>query len=227
MSAWAVVVAAGEGARFGGAKAFVALAGTPMVAHSLVVLAKVPAVEGIALVVGRRELDRARTLAGEAVPSTRVAVVEGGETRQRSVRAGLAAVPAAVEHVVVHDAARPLVTEALVEAALAALGSAAGAVVAVRERDTLKRASGGFVEETIDRTSLWRAQTPQAFRAAVLRAAHDRAAAEGIDATDDATLVERAGERIAILPGDERNLKVTTPEDLTIAEALLGARDTR
>ena len=224
MSAWAVVVAAGEGARFGKAKAFVGLAGVPMIAHSLIVLAKVPAIEGVVLVVSKAQLDEGLALVEATVPAIAVEVVAGGSTRQESVRAGLAAVPSKARSVVVHDAARPLVTAALVESSLAALGDAAGAVVAVPAHDTLKREDGGSVKETVPRDGLWRAQTPQAFRADVLRAAHERAAADGVDLTDDAALVERIGERVVIVPGDERNMKVTTPEDLTIAEALLSAR---
>ena len=224
MSAWAVVVAAGEGVRFGRSKAFVGLAGIPMVAHSLIVLAKASAIEGVVLVVASSQLEEGRALATATVPPIRVEVVAGGPNRRESVRAGLAVVPSDVTHVVVHDAARPLVTVALVEAALAALDAAAGAVVAVPERDTIKRERDGRVAETVDREGLWRAQTPQAFRASSLRSAHERAATEGIDATDDAMLVERIGERVVIVPGDERNLKVTTPEDLTIAEALIAAR---
>lgn len=224
MSAWAVVVAAGEGARFGRAKAFVGLAGVPMIAHSLIVLAKVAAIEGVVLVVSRSQLDEGRALVEATVPAIEVAVVTGGATRQESVRAGLAAVPSDARSVVVHDAARPLVTTALVEASLAALADAAGAVVAVPAHDTLKREQDGAVTETVPREGLWRAQTPQAFHAEALRAAHERAAADGVDLTDDAALVERIGERVVIVPGDERNMKVTTPEDLTIAEALLTAR---
>lgn len=222
MSAWAVVVAAGEGSRFGGPKAFARLAGVPMVAHSLIALAKVSAIEGIVLVVAGSQREEGLSLAAATVPSTPLEVVAGGATRQESVHAGLGAIPATVEHIVVHDAARPLVTVALVEAALAALDSAAGAVVAVPATDTLKRERDGAIVETVSREGLWRAQTPQAFRAKALREAHERAA--GADATDDAFLVERLGGRVVVVPGDERNFKVTSPEDLRIAEALIAAR---
>ena len=217
-----MVVAAGEGTRFGRAKAFVGLAGIPMVGHSLIAFAKVPAIEGVVLVVAASQLEEGRSLVAATVPAITVEVVPGGATRQASVRAGLSVVPAGVSHIVVHDAARPLVTTALVEAALGALAGAAGAVVAVPANDTLKREQGGTVVETVPRDGLWRAQTPQAFRADVLRKAHETAASD--DATDDASLLERAGERVVIVPGDARNLKVTAPEDLTIAEALLTAR---
>ena len=223
MSAWAIVAAAGEGSRLGdGPKAFIPLGGSPMLAHSLVAFAK-SSVEGIVVVVPAGLEDDARAAAAAAVPSARVEVVSGGSTRQASVRNGLAALPTGADRVVVHDAARPLVTVAMIEAALAALGGAPGAVVAVGERDTLKRADGDRVAETVPRSGLFRAQTPQAFRTDVLRAAHDRAAEEGFEATDDAMLLERIGERVAIVPGDERNVKVTTRDDLALAEALLAA----
>lgn len=222
MSAWAVVVAAGEGTRFGRSKAFVGLAGIPMIGHSLIAFAKVSAIEGVVLVVAASQLEEGRALAAATVPAITVEVVAGGASRQASVRAGLAAVPGGAAHVVVHDAARPLVTTALVEATLGALAAASGAVTAVPAHDTLKRERDGVVVETVPRDDLWRAQTPQAFRADVLRRAHEHASDD--DATDDAALLERIGERVVIVPGDERNLKVTAPEDLRIAEALLAAR---
>jgi 2-C-methyl-D-erythritol 4-phosphate cytidylyltransferase len=224
VSVWAVIAAAGEGRRLGGrAKAFLPVAGAPMVARPLATLLRA-GVDGVILVAPPRALEEGRAVAAEAAPGARVAVVAGGVTRQASVRAGLEAVPRDAERILVHDAARPLVTLALVAAALDALDRAAAAVVAVPERDTLKRVRDGLlVAETVSREGLWRAQTPQAFRAAVLRRAHEEALRAGVEATDDAALVERLGEPVAIVPGDERNLKVTTPEDLAIVEALLAA----
>jgi 2-C-methyl-D-erythritol 4-phosphate cytidylyltransferase len=221
MSVWAVVVAAGEGSRFGGPKAFAPLAGMPMVAHSLVVLAKAPSIAGVVLVAGPGHLDEARAVAAASIPTARAEVVAGGATRQASVLAGLNAVPGDAGRVLVHDAARPLVSVALVEAVVAALDGAPGAIAAVAERDTLKREHAGSITETVERSGVWRAQTPQGFHAQILRAAHRRAVADGFEATDDAMLLERLGERVAIVPGDERNIKVTTAADLAIAEALL------
>ncbi len=123
-----------------------------------------------------------------------------------------------------HDAARPLATPAIFEAVLAALDDAAGAIAAVPATDTMKESSDGRVVRTIARDGLWRAQTPQAFRASVLREAHERAAADGFEATDDAVLLERIGEAVALVQGDERNIKITTAEDLAVVEALLAAR---
>lgn len=224
MSSWAILAAAGEGRRLGeGPKAFVRLGGVPMLAHSLVTFAKASSIEAIVVAVPSERADEARALATSTVPSVRVEVVSGGATRQESVRNALASIPDYVYTVVVHDAARPLVTVPLIERVLEGLDIEMAAIVAVPERDTLKRERDGRVVETVSRAGLWRAQTPQAFRTGPLRRAHERAVADGIDGTDDAMLVERIGIDIAIVPGDERNLKVTTPDDLALAEALLAA----
>jgi 2-C-methyl-D-erythritol 4-phosphate cytidylyltransferase len=223
MGAWAIVPAAGEGARLGGPgpKAFHPVAGMPLIAHSLVVLAKSPSISRIIVAAPAEWSARLLTVvAGTAGDS--VDVVAGGESRQASVRAALASVTS--EHVLVHDAARPLVTVDLVEAVLAALSGAAASICAVPISDTLKRVKDGRVVSTVDRESLWRVQTPQAFDTAVLRRAHDDALAASFEGTDDAALVERLGEAVAVVPGDERNIKVTTPADLALAETLLAAR---
>ena len=222
MTAWAILAAAGEGSRLGGGpKAFVELGGAPMIAHSLVAIAKVSGIEGVAIASPDGFQSAVLDLAASAAPSIRVEVVAGGGSRRESVGLALAAVPAAVERVVVHDAARPLAAVALFEATLAALGEADGAVAAVPLADTLKRADGTRVVETVPREGLHRAQTPQAFRLESLRAAHDRAAREGFDATDDASLLEWMGALVVLVGGDERNIKITTPEDLALAELLL------
>ena len=160
---------------------------------------------------------------GHESPPDRVA---GGRSRSASVRAALAAAPEA-EVVVVHDAARPLVTRELVERCIAALtgGAADGAIAAAPVTDTIKQADpAGRVVRTLDRSTLWAVQTPQVFRAAVLREALD-VDQEVLDrATDDASLVEAAGGTIALVEAPRENLKVTTAVDLVLAEALLGAR---
>jgi 2-C-methyl-D-erythritol 4-phosphate cytidylyltransferase len=224
VSEWAIVVAAGQGARFGDdgvPKAFRPLAGLPMYVHSLRALQAVPSIAGIVLVVppNWQEYALEHTL-GEA-PRAPVEITPGGATRQASVRAGLDVVPMDVERIVVHDAARPLVTPEMVEACLAGLKDAAGAICAVPLADTLKRTKGKVIEATVAREELWRAQTPQAFTALSLRAAHQRAPSDGIEATDDASLVEQAGGRVVVVLGDERNIKITTPAELELAEALL------
>lgn len=211
MEAWAVVVAAGTGSRFGGPKQYASLGGRRVLDWSLEA-ARV-ACAGVVLVVPAEDVGRTESAAD--------AVVAGGATRSGSVRAGLAAVPAAVEAVVVHDAARPLAGAGLFSAVLAAVAAGAdAAVVAVPVVDTVKEVVDGLVTATLDRTRLVAVQTPQAFRADVLRAAHRG----GPEATDDAALVEAAGGRVAVVQGDRANLKVTGPLDLVVAEALLAGR---
>jgi len=146
--------------------------------------------------------------------------VRGGERRRDSVRAGLDAL-ADCDYVVVHDGARPLVTKALIDAALAGARETGAALCAVPVSDTVKRTDdAGLVRSTVSRAGLWLAQTPQAFRTELLLRAHE---ATEIDATDDAALVELLGEPVRVVMGSPRNLKVTTPADLRLAEALLAA----
>jgi 2-C-methyl-D-erythritol 4-phosphate cytidylyltransferase len=204
---WAIVVAAGGGERFGGAKQFAELGGARVV--DLAVGQAALACDAVVVVVPPGcEWD------GAAV----AAAVGGGPTRSASVRAGLNRVPESVEVVVVHDAARPLAAGASFEAVIAAVRRGADAAVpALPVADTLKRVEGERVVATLDRDGLATVQTPQAFRAAVLRSAH----AAGGDATDDAALVEAAGGSVTVVPGDPRNLKVTTPADIAVAAALL------
>jgi 2-C-methyl-D-erythritol 4-phosphate cytidylyltransferase len=168
----------------------------------------------VIVVVPEKLLDRAR-----AILEPGVTLIAGGPTRQQSVYNGLERVGA--ERVVVHDAVRPFITVELVRSVVAALDGAEGAIAAVALDETLKGAEGGYVTATVDRTGLWRAQTPQAFHTRVLRQAHELAGGEGFDATDDAQLVERYGGRVAIVAGSKANIKLTYPEDFELAEALM------
>ena len=212
MRAWAIVVAGGSGARFGGAKQFLVLGGRRIVDWA--VLAAAASCEGVILVLPPDQVGR---VALDVQPDV---VVAGGATRSASVRAGLAEVPDGVDAVVVHDAARPLAHPGLFDAVLRALADGAdGAVAAVPVADTLKRvAADGRITGTVDRGGLWAVQTPQGFRLDVLRAAH----AGDAEATDDAGRVAAAGGRVVVVPGDRRNLKVTDPADLDLREALVG-----
>jgi 2-C-methyl-D-erythritol 4-phosphate cytidylyltransferase len=204
---WAIVVAAGSGDRFGGPKQFAHLAGERVVDRSVV--AARASCDGVVLVLADPE-----GWDGPAVD----ALVVGGATRADSVRAGLAAVPTDAAIVVVHDAARPLATAALFDAVIDAVRDGAdGAVPGLAVTDTLKRVDDVRVTSTVDRVGLVAVQTPQAFRADILRDAHT----SGADATDDASLVEELGGSVVVVPGDPRNLKVTGPADLMIAAALL------
>jgi 2-C-methyl-D-erythritol 4-phosphate cytidylyltransferase len=218
---WAILVAAGSGDRLGGdrPKAFVGLAGRPLLAESLERLDASDWIDSIVVVAPPGWEEPVILLAEELVASKVSAVVTGGATRAESVRIGLAEVPEDVLVVVVHDAARPLVDEAVVERVVLALGDEwDGAVPVMPVLDTLKRADGDAVVETIDRTGLVAAQTPQAFVAGTLR----RALAAGGAESDCAGSVERAGGRVRVVPGDARLVKVTSDADLALVEALLG-----
>lgn len=216
----ALLVAAGRGERLGadGPKAFVMLAGRPMLDWSLDALRAVPAIERIVVALPE----------GAVAPAGTIGVV-GGAERSHSVRAALAAAGALPPDapVVVHDAARPLATPMLFEQALGALAThdCDAVVAAARVTDTIKRAAdGGRVEQTLDRSALWAVQTPQVFRHAALAAA--LAAPDDVlaGATDDAGLVEQAGGRVHVVESAPDNLKVTTPVDLRLAEILLNER---
>jgi 2-C-methyl-D-erythritol 4-phosphate cytidylyltransferase len=213
VSVWTVVVAAGSGARFGAEKQFAPLgAGTVLD----VALESARAVADGVVVVVPSEHGAHRWVAPRGVRT-----VPGGATRAASVRCGLAAVPVDAEVIIVHDAARPLASEQLFRAVVAAVRAGAdGAVPGVPLPDTVKRVRAAVVVDTPPREELVAVQTPQAFRAAVLRAAH----AGEPDATDDATLVERCGGRVVVVPGEPANVKITRPEDLRAAQAAVARR---
>lgn len=213
------MVAGGSGRRFGGPKQFLQLAGRPVAAWSVEAARSVS--DGVVLVVpgqpgsGEPDCDPGTPTIGADV------VVAGGRSRAESVRAGLAAVPEEAAIIVVHDAARPLAGAPLFAAVVEAVraGGADGAIPVLPVVDTLKRTSDGTVRSTVDRDGLVAVQTPQAFVASTLRAAHRTAG----QATDDAALLERLGATVCTVSGDPRNVKLTRPEDLEVAEALIGA----
>jgi 2-C-methyl-D-erythritol 4-phosphate cytidylyltransferase len=206
VTTWAIIVAGGSGSRFGAPKQFADLAGRPMVAWSLETARQTCG--GVVLVV---------PAGARAEPWDADLVVPGGASRSQSVRAGLAAVPDDAEIIAVHDAARPLARPALWSAVLdAVVAGADGAIPASPVTDTVKEVGPNGHLVTLDRTRLVAVQTPQAFRAELLRRAH-RA---GTDATDDAALVEAAGGRVVLIDGPPDNVKVTSPTDLILAAAL-------
>jgi 2-C-methyl-D-erythritol 4-phosphate cytidylyltransferase len=220
LSVWAVLVAAGRGERFGDErpKAFARLGALPLLAESLRRLDESEWIDGI-VVVAPPEWEEPAILVAEEIGASKVtSCVTGGATRSQSVRIGLEEVPAEADVVLVHDAARPLLPPELVARLLEALADGFdGAVPGLPVTDTVKRVRDGVVVETPARDELVAVQTPQAFVASVLRAA---AAGEGSDCS---SLVEAAGGRIKVVPGDERLLKVTTPDDLKRVEALATA----
>jgi 2-C-methyl-D-erythritol 4-phosphate cytidylyltransferase len=219
---WAVLVAAGQGERFGGdrPKAFAKLGDRPLLAESLERLDRSDWVESI-VIVAPPEWEEPSILLAEELGAGKVhAAVTGGDTRADSVRVGVAEVPEDAAVIVVHDAARPLLPEDVLERVVTALGDGwEGAVPALPLVDTVKRAEGEAVAETVDRIGLHAVQTPQAFLADALR----RALAGAADATDCAGLVEASGGRVRLVAGDPRLLKVTSPADLDFVETLLRA----
>ena len=220
---WALLVAAGAGERLGidRPKAFAELRGRPLLAESLDRLDRCPWVDAIVVAAPEGWEEPVILLAEELTVTKVVSCVTGGATRANSVRAALADVPEEAVVVVVHDAARPLLEDAVVERVLGPLAQGFdGVVPALPIRDTVKRAEGGVVVETVPRGGLVGAQTPQAFLAPTLRRACDGDLA---DATDCASLVERVGGRVAVVEGDPKLLKVTTSGDLALVEGLLAA----
>src|SRR3954469_1126368 len=220
MSVWAIVAAAGRGDRLGAdrPKAFVGLGGRVLLAESIERLDARPQVDAIIVAAPEGWEEPAILLAEELAADKVVSVVAGGATRSSSVAAALAEVGDDAEAVLVHDAARPLVTDALVERLLAALAAGwDGAVPVLAGADTVKRVEEGRVVETLDRGALAVVQTPQAFRADALRAAY----AAGGEATDCAALVEAQGGRVTVVDGDPRMIKITTPADLELVESWL------
>lgn len=227
----AVIVAGGTGERSGlsSGKQLATVAGQPVLSHTLRSFDACDAVDVIVVVVHPERVDEYVRRAIAPLGSAKVlATVPGGETRQHSVAAGLAAVPAEASFIAIHDGARPLVEPSLIASvfeALAADHTLAGLIVGHPSYDTLKHVDpSGTILGTPDRDELWAAQTPQVFRAEALRAAYDRARSEGYAGTDDASLVERLGTKVAMFPGPRDNLKVTVPEDLLIIERLLALR---
>jgi 2-C-methyl-D-erythritol 4-phosphate cytidylyltransferase len=229
-----VVLAAGRGERFGGsvAKQYQLIGGVPMVVRALHPFLSHPEVARVALVLPARDAaDPPVFLSGlstSAAPSQGagqvLAIVSGGDHRGDSVRSGLSALGPECTVVLVHDAARPFVDRAVIDAVIALARGGEGAVPAVPLSDTLKEASAAdstLIRRTQPRARLWRAQTPQAFPRKVLEEAHARAASCGHRATDDAALVEAIGIPVRLVLDSTRNLKITTQEDLALAELLV------
>jgi 2-C-methyl-D-erythritol 4-phosphate cytidylyltransferase len=239
-----VILAAGSGERLGAPvpKAFSPLGGRPMAAYSLRAVSLCDRIDRIVVVVpagyqAALAKDLGANPDGFIVGDLPIETVVGGATRQASVRAGLAAVPAEVSAVVVHDAARPFATAGLFGQVVDALSRVPrsphgersggdgpdGIVPALACHDTVKRVRNGMIVETVSRDELVLAQTPQAFRTDALRRSHELAVERGLAATDDAMLLEAAGYRVAVIPGEPANVKITTAEDLAEAERLIGS----
>lgn len=222
----AIVPAAGAGVRMEAdrPKQFRPLGDRPLLVHTLQRLSDSPLIETVVVVVPADWVAKARSELIEPYGLAKVgAVVAGGAERQDSVAAGLEALGPEVDLVVVHDGVRPFVTEAMIADVVEAARAAGAAVAAIPVAETVKRVADGAVVETVSRDGLYRVQTPQAFRREVLAEALERARAEGVVATDEAALVERFGRPVRVVAGSAVNLKVTSPEDWSLAESILSS----
>ena len=226
MKVIALIPAAGMGKRMGAEinKQYLLLAGRPILAHTLQLFEDAPFVDDVFVIVPEAEIPYCREHVVEAHGLAKVrGIVAGGAERQQSVMNGLKAIGGAGDNdvVLIHDGVRPLVPLRVLERAVEVARIHDGALAAVPVKDTIKVVTGGIVTATPPREDLWQAQTPQAFRYQVIMAAHEIAEAERYLGTDDAALVEWMGKEVHIVMGDYRNIKITTPEDLVLAEAFL------
>jgi 2-C-methyl-D-erythritol 4-phosphate cytidylyltransferase len=225
MEVGVIIAAAGLGTRMGmGSKAFVELNGRTALARVLDAFLSLEEVGRLVVVGPSERLDIARREVEALRPGKPVAVCPGGASRQQSVRAGLCEL-GGCDYVLVHDAARPVVSDALVRRVLAAAVDAGAAIPALPPHDAVKRVEGGRLLESLDRSRLVLAQTPQGFRRQLLERAHFEAADAGLVGDDDAQLVAASGHAVAVVEGEATNIKLTTPADLALLDALLRERE--
>ncbi len=223
----ALIVAAGRGHRLGGPlpKQYRILAGAPVLRHAVLAFLPHPAIGAVRVVI---HPDDSRLCADAVSGLDLPPPVIGGATRQDSVRRGLEAIAGlAPDRVLVHDGVRPFVDAATIDAVIAALDEASAAIAALPVTDTLKRCEGGVITGTVDRTNVWRAQTPQGFRFDAILAAHRAAHGSGPgvpELTDNSVVAEQAGMAVRVVPGNEDNFKITTEHDLQRAERIAAIR---
>lgn len=222
----AVIVAAGEGSRMGGtvAKPFIPVAGRSLILRTLDHFMQSRTVGNAIVVVAAKERQRCEDLlaSDSALAKLRWVTQGGGATRQMSVRRGLELLDSDCKIVVVHDGVRPFASAALIDRCVEEAYEKEAVVVGIPVRNTIKIvAADGWVETTPPRRTLWEVHTPQAFQRSLLMEAHERACRDGVEGTDDAMLVERLGKKVFLLAGERTNIKVTVPEDLLLAEALV------
>lgn len=224
MDVTAIIPAAGQGTRLKGEveKPFLLLSGRPILAHTLDVFERCDAIDQVILVVSTDTADRCLAEIVDAFGYTKVRrIVPGGKKRQDSVYNGLKAIRDRCTIVVIHDGVRPLVTLEMIERSIELCREHQAVITAVRPKETIKRGEEGFVYSTLDREKLWTVQTPQTFAYDIILKAYQKASEDHFLGTDDAALVERLGLRVKILEGSYDNIKITTPEDLYLAENLL------
>lgn len=219
-----IIPAGGMGRRLGAAvpKALAPLRGQAILLRTLAVFDQIGLARTAIVVIPEDQRDTFKALLDKAYPGHSIALVEGGVERQDSVRNGLSALDARTVYCAIHDAARPFVSTGIIEASFEAAEHHGAATIAVPAIDTvLVGDAAGFLQETPDRARVWYCQTPQTFRADLIRDVHERAAAEGVQCTDDATLVRWAGHPVKLVQGGRMNIKVTTPADIVAAEAFI------
>ncbi len=224
----AIVLAAGSGVRMKSTinKHLLPLAGKPVIVHTLLAFERCAAIDAIVLVTSAENSEAYRALIAEYNITKVSRIVLGGETRQASAHNGIRAAEVC-DVILIHDGARPLIAQQEIEAVIRDAAEYGGAVVAVPAKDTTVRVREGFIAAQLDRSTLWQVQTPQGFKADIIREAYEIAARDGVQSTDDTGLVTRLGKMVKITPGSYANIKITTLEDLVIAEALLGEVDGR
>jgi len=224
MKATAIIVAAGKGARMQNTvpKQYLPLGGRPVLAHTLSAFEACQLIAHIYLVVPKPDFEFCRkTILPTIQQQTAVTLVAGGATRQASVYNGLLAINSTTDLVAIHDGVRPLITPEMITACIEGAQQDGACILGMPAADTLKQANAdGFIERTLPRGAVWLAQTPQTFFYDLIRKAHEAAQQSGITETDDAALLERSGHPVRIIRGSSSNIKITTPDDLKLAEAI-------
>lgn len=224
MKTAAIILAAGSGKRMGAGqnKLFLTLRGKAVLQYTVEALQRSGQIDGLVLVTKSGEMEQVRQLIPQTAFDKILTYTTGGRERQDSVLCGLEALPDGYDRVLIHDGARPLVTEQLLTALLAAVRPDCGAVAAVPAKDTIKRADAdGMVQETLVRSQLWNVQTPQCFYTAPILRCYRQAQRDGYQGTDDASIAERYGLAVKLVLSYYENIKLTTPEDLDVAEVFL------
>ena len=215
-----VVVAAGSSTRMGFDKALADVGGLPVIVRCLKSFERAPGVSEVVVVTRTDLVPEVARLCQDYNLNKVVKVIRGGESRLESARLGTLECDRKAKLIAIHDGARPFVTRQVIEDAIAQGAASGAAAPAVPVKDTIKAAQEGLVERTLDRSELYAVQTPQVFDADLIRAALQKALDDGVQLTDDCAAVERLGMKVVLTPGDERNIKLTTPTDLLIGEAL-------
>jgi 2-C-methyl-D-erythritol 4-phosphate cytidylyltransferase len=221
----AIIVAAGSSQRMGFDKLFAQLRDKPVVAHSIAAFEQTPVVDEIVLVAREDQLPEHEKLVGAQKFSKLRSIIPGGERRQDSVHAGLSALWSEADFVAVHDAARPLIRPKQIEQVFAMCRQHGAAALAERVKDTLKQVTeDGFITDSVEREKIYALQTPQIFARKLLDEAYDAIFAQNIVVTDETSALQHVGHKVAIVPNDEFNFKITFPKDLLLAEAILAQR---